>query len=103
MHQAVFKAIADPTRRRIIDVVADQANSTISTVSKHFKISRQAVTKHINILKEAGIIIMRKQGRETQLYFNYKEMKSLHEWLNKYSKFWNETADRLGDYLEEGD
>jgi DNA-binding transcriptional ArsR family regulator len=103
MHEAVFKALADPTRRSIIDVVAEQTNSTISSVCKNFKISRQAVTKHINILKEAGIIIMLKHGRQTQLYFNHKELKNLHEWLDKYSKFWSETADRLGDYLERND
>ncbi len=97
----LFKAVADPTRRDIFHalVIATSALS-ITQISGQFSMTRQGVTKHIKTLEEAGLVHINNQGRERFCMANPKELKTLNKWLSFYEQFWNDSLDKLGDYLD---
>ncbi|MDC8004355.1 metalloregulator ArsR/SmtB family transcription factor [Aureisphaera galaxeae] len=97
----VLKAIADPTRREIFHAVVVTATAlSISQISGQFQISRQGVTKHIKTLEGAGLIQITSQGRERYCHANPKPLEEVQKWLQFYDKFWDDSLDRLGSYLD---
>ena len=94
----VFQAIADPTRREIIDLVARQSLN-LNAVSDHFTISRPAISKHIKILTECGLIIIRQEGRERYCEAKLKPLAAVADWLDPYRKMMTEKYDRLDEVL----
>jgi DNA-binding transcriptional ArsR family regulator len=92
-YDAVLLALANATRRRILDIVAATPGCTVSEVSTHFTISRIGVLKHVNILEEAGMLVSQKAGRERALRFDPVPIRRiLDRWSDRYRDFW---ADRL--------
>jgi DNA-binding transcriptional ArsR family regulator len=90
---AVLLALANATRRRILDIVAAAPGSTVADVAQHFAMSRIGVLKHINVLEEAGMLVSHKTGRERALYFDPVPIRRILErWSDRYRDFW---ADRL--------
>ena len=83
----VFQAIADPTRRAILGLIALQA-MTPNAVAEHFDTSRQAVSKHIKILTECQLIHQEQSGREIYYHFNPNKMKEVADWLAPFTKMW---------------
>lgn len=102
MPQDVFQAIADPTRREIIDLLAGQS-MPVNDVADRFNISRPAVSKHIKILNECGLVVIRKEGRKRYCRTDPRKLKDVAEWANRYRKFWNEKLDALEALLNEED
>lgn len=102
MHKDVFQAIADPTRREIIDLLADQS-LPVNEVAKNFDISRPAVSKHIKILDECGLVVIRNKGRKRFCRTDPRKLKEVAEWTAKYQKFWSEKLDALEALLSEED
>ena len=100
MKRDVFHAIADPTRRQILGFIAIQS-LTVNGVAEKFKISRPAVSKHVKILKECGLINIRKEGRERYCEPKLDKLKEVSSWVEKYRIFWTEKLDRLEKFLEE--
>ncbi|KGO80900.1 MULTISPECIES: ArsR/SmtB family transcription factor [Flavobacterium] len=100
MRRDVFQAIADPTRREIINLLA-QNELNLNAVADNFEISRPAVSKHIKILTECGLIVIKQQGRERYCRAELKKLKEVAEWTNLYREFWNEKLDALGSFLED--
>jgi DNA-binding transcriptional ArsR family regulator len=98
MRRDVFQAIADPTRRDIIGLIADKSLN-LNSVADNFKVSRPAISKHIKILTECGLITITQQGRDRYCHANYKKLNEVSAWVNQYKKFWNEKLDALGDFL----
>ena len=98
MRRDVFQAIADPNRRAIINLLANQ-KLTLNGVAENFTISRPAISKHIKILTECGLIIIRQQGRERFCEANLKELNQVSEWVNQYKVFWNNKLDALEKFL----
>lgn len=98
MRRDVFQAIADPTRREIIGMLSQQTLN-LNNVADRFKISRPAISKHIKILTECGLITITKQGRERYCSAELKQLKQVAEWTARYQKFWTEKLDALGDFL----
>ncbi|WP_430907282.1 ArsR/SmtB family transcription factor [Maribacter sp. 2-571] len=96
----VFKAIADPTRRSIIDLVAREPVN-INAIAENFDMSRPAVSKHIKVLLDSGLVGVDQQGRDRFLYLQLKALKEVQFWLKKYEYFWNDNLDRLGEFLEQ--
>ena len=94
----VFQAIADPTRREIINLLANQALN-LNTVADKFDISRPAVSKHIKILAECGLIIISQQGRERYCSANFKKLREVSEWVDKYKSFWNKKLNALDEFI----
>jgi len=97
----VFDAIADPTRRRLIQLLAESDEIPLHELTVQFQMGRTAVSKHLTILKEAGLVIDRKVGRETRFRLNAAPLKEIQDWVAFYSKFWNTNMMRLKQLLEE--
>ena len=100
--ELVFRAIADPTRREIIHVLASlRAALTINQIVERFPASRQAVTKHIKQLEEAGLLEIRAEGRERYCSANAEPLKIVHDWVSAYEEFWDHKLGALGSYLDQ--
>lgn len=100
MRRDVFQAIADPVRRDIIRLLADEALS-VSAVAEQFNISRPAVSKHLKILEECGIIEIDKKGRERICYIQPSKLIPAFLWLEQYQNLWEDKLDAFEKYLIE--
>lgn len=97
---SVFKAIADPTRREIIHLLATANHAlSINDISSKFRSSRQAVTKHIKLLKKAGLIQIEKKGREKYCQVEVTPLKEVYDWVLFYETFWSQKLSALESYL----
>jgi len=96
----VFQAIADPTRREIIHLVARNPLN-LNAVAENFAVSRPAISKHIKILTECGLISIRVQGRERFCEARLDKLNEVAEWVEQYRKFWTEKLDALEVYLDQ--
>lgn len=100
MNRDPFAAIADPTRRAIIDALSKE-HLNINQISERFNtVSRQAVTKQLKYLEDSGLVTIEKSGREKYCYLTLDNLDEVNQWLKQYEKFWNKRLDRLGDYLQ---
>lgn len=99
MRRDVFQAIADPTRRRIIDTLV-QKPLNLNAVAENFHISRPAVSKHIKILNECGLVVIRQTGRERYCEINLKSLREVADWIEQYRVFWTRKLDALEMFLE---
>jgi len=100
MQRDVFQAIADPTRRAIIQMLAHQPMN-VNAVSDHFSVTRTAVYKHMKILTESGLLVLKQQGRERICEAKLGKLDEVSDWIEKYRKEWNHRLDALENYLEE--
>jgi DNA-binding transcriptional ArsR family regulator len=100
MRRDIFQAIADPTRRNILSLLASKA-MTPNDIADHFDTSRQAVSKHLQILAECQAIDQRRTGREIYYYFNPKKMKEIDQWLDPFRKLWEDRLDQLDQILKD--
>ncbi len=98
LRRDVFQAIADPTRREIINLLA-HGSLNLNTVAENFDISRPAVSKHIRILTECGLVSIKQQGRERYCHADLRKLKEVSEWTDRYKAFWNKKLDALEDFL----
>tara|TARA_Y100001935_G_scaffold121525_1_gene100537 strand:+ start:459 stop:791 length:333 start_codon:yes stop_codon:yes gene_type:complete len=94
----VFQAIADPTRRAIISLIALQA-MTPNALAEHFDSSRQAVSKHLQILTECDLVKQNQQGREIYYQLEVEKMKQIDDWLAQFRKIWETRFNQLDDVL----
>jgi DNA-binding transcriptional ArsR family regulator len=100
MRRDVFQAIADPTRRDIISLIANK-RSTPNTVAEHFRLSRQAISKHINILAECGLLSLEIQGREYYYTVQPKKLVEVDNWLEPFRKMWEDRFLKLDKVLHQ--
>lgn len=100
MRRDVFQAIADPTRRAIIHMVANN-NMNLNAVAEKFDVSRPAISKHIKILTECGLISINQQGRDRYCEARLEKLNEVSSWVEQYRDFWNKKLDALEIYLEE--
>lgn len=98
MRRDVFQAIADPTRRDIIHLLAHKTLN-LNSVAENFSISRPAISKHIKILTECGLIVIKQQGRERYCEANLKSLNQVSNWIEQYRVFWTSKLDALEDLL----
>ncbi len=94
----VFQAIADPTRRQIIDIIAKQPLN-LNSVAEKFDMSRQAVSLHIKILEECGLIMLRQQGRERYCEVKFDKLNEVAAWVDQYKQYWERKLDSMEKYL----
>jgi len=98
---AVFQALANEHRRRMLDIVKDQPGLAVGLLASHFDVSRIAVMKHLNVLESAGLVISEKEGRTRRLYFNATPIQMIHDrWTTQYSAYWAGNLTRI-KYLAE--
>ena len=98
MRRDVFQAIADPTRREILDRIAHQSLN-LNSVAEQFEISRPAISKHIKILTECGLIVIRQQGRERFCEARLQKLNEVSKWIEQYRVFWSGRLDALESFL----
>jgi DNA-binding transcriptional ArsR family regulator len=96
----VFQAIADPTRREIIGLIAKKP-MTPNTVADSFDISRQAISKHIQILTECGLLSLTIQGRDYYYTIQPKKLAEVNDWLEQFRKMWEDRFDAIDNILSE--
>jgi DNA-binding transcriptional ArsR family regulator len=100
MRRDVFQAIADPTRRAIINMIAQQPLN-LNSVAENFDVSRPAISKHIKILTECGLIIMKQKGRERYCEAKLDILNEVSDWVEQYKQFWTTKLDSLEIYLNQ--
>jgi DNA-binding transcriptional ArsR family regulator len=95
----VFQAIADPNRRAILGLLVNQ-RLTLNGVAENFRISRPAVSRHIKVLKECGLVVVIPQGRERYCEVRFDRLSEVSNWIDQYRQLWEGRFDRLDDVLE---
>jgi len=98
MRRDSFQAIADPTRRGILEIIAKQPLN-INAVAGNFEVSRTAIYKHIKILTECGLVIIKQQGRERYCEAKMEKLHEVSDWLGQYRKSWETQFNSLENYL----
>ncbi|NNU33302.1 winged helix-turn-helix transcriptional regulator [Mucilaginibacter sp. S1162] len=98
MRRDIYQAIADPTRRAILTLLAIQA-MTPNALAEHFNSTRQAVSKHIQILAECEAVSQKQSGREIYYHVNANKMKEIDKWLDTFRKMWEDRFNQLDDLL----
>ena len=98
----VFQAIAHPTRRRLLDELVD-GEASVNTLAAPFTMSRPAVSQHLRILREAGLVAERRVGRERIYRLQPEPLRQVDDWVRRYERFWSHKLGALGDYLEGDD
>jgi DNA-binding transcriptional ArsR family regulator len=94
----VFQAIADPTRREIIGLLASQSLN-LNAIAEKFDVTRQAVSLHVKILTECGLIVIKQQGRERLCEAKLDKLSEVYDWVDQYRELWNERFKSLDKYL----
>jgi DNA-binding transcriptional ArsR family regulator len=99
MRRDVFQAIADPTRREIIRLIAGQP-LTLNAIAENFEVSRPAISKHIRILTECGIVTIQVRGREHYCEAQLQKLTEVSQWVDYFKTYWNQKLDALGEFLD---
>ena len=97
----VYRAIADPTRRQLIRLLAGVDELPLHEIAANFQVGRTAVSKHLTVLQKAGLVAARKVGRETRYHLNAAPLREVQEWASFYEALWTQRIVRLRDVLEE--
>lgn len=96
----VFQAIADPTRRAILGMIARQPVN-VNNIAENFDVSRQAISLHLKILAECDLLNVQQLGRERFYEAKLEKLNEVHEWVEQYRKIWLNRFDNLKDFLED--
>jgi DNA-binding transcriptional ArsR family regulator len=95
-----FAALADPTRRRILEHLA-RGDRCVTDLARPYRMSLPAVSKHLHVLERAGLVRRRRRGRVHQLKLEAAPMQQAQQWIETYRRFWEESFDRLDEYLQQ--
>lgn len=96
----VFQAIADPTRREIIHMIAHKSLN-LNSIAGNFQVTRQAISLHIKILTECGLVEIKQQGRERYCEAKLEKLSEVNEWTEQYRVFWTKKFHALKNFLEQ--
>ena len=99
----LFKSLADPTRRAIFEGLVKGGEQPVHVLTTLARVSQPAVSKHLGVLKEAGLVGDRRRGRETFYVARPEALRPLADWVSEYGRFWNDHLDRLEDLLKRMD
>ena len=96
---SVFHALADPTRRRILEALGS-SERTVGELAEPLEISLPGVSKHLGVLERAGLLSRRREGRIHHIKFETEALTPAMEWIETHRKFWEDSFDRLSEFLE---
>ena len=100
----VWKALSDPTRRHILDLLRDGPATTTAIVESFSELSRFGVMKHLDVLKKAGLVVVRKEGRRRYNSLNALPLRRIYErWVSRYEEFWARNLIELKEQVEGDD
>jgi DNA-binding transcriptional ArsR family regulator len=97
---AIFKSLADPTRRALFERLSRHGEQTVRILTDSSGVSQPAVSKHLRVLKQAGLVLARHEGRQTHYSAQPRALAPLVDWMSFYSRFWHDRFDRLEDLLK---
>jgi DNA-binding transcriptional ArsR family regulator len=100
---ALFKSLADPTRRALFERLSRDGEQTVRMLTDNAGVSQPAVSKHLRVLKRAGLVRARHRGRQTHYTAQPRALAPLVDWMSFYSTFWHDRFDRLEDLLKRMD
>ena len=95
----VYQAIADPTRRRILDLLAESEHS-VGELAEPFQMSRPAISQHLKVLRDAGLVSEHRQGRQRIYQLQPQPLHEVELWMRSYRRFWRNKMHALGEYLD---
>ena len=95
----VFAAVADPTRRRLLDLLATR-ETPVNGLATRFAMSRPAISQHLRVLREAGLVRERRAGRQRVYRLRPERLKEVYDWAAHYQRFWTKKLRSLGEHLE---
>lgn len=99
----IFLSLGDPTRRAIFERLCRKGEQTVWMLTEHAGVSQPAVSKHLSVLKQSGLVHDRREGRQTHYSANPKGLAPLVDWMNAYTAFWRRKFDALEDLLNRMD
>lgn len=94
----VFQAIADPTRRDILSLIA-QEPLNLNSIAENFEVSRPAISQHIKVLNESGLVVIHKKGRQRFCHIRPQKIKEVDEWLEQFKQLWEDRFSQLDQVL----
>ncbi|MCE9584452.1 MAG: metalloregulator ArsR/SmtB family transcription factor [Planctomycetes bacterium] len=95
-----FNAVAEPRRRKILNLLM-RGERSVNGVARMLHFKQPQVSKHLRVLKQVGLVRVRGAGKQRMYRLNGKGLKPMHDWVSSFERFWNESFDRLADYLKE--
>jgi DNA-binding transcriptional ArsR family regulator len=98
--ETVFRAIADPTRRDILALLRGRTHS-VGEIARNFRASRPAISKHLRLLRSAGLVITHRRGTARICELDARPLRAVNDWLHQYEAFWSDSLLSLKTYLEE--
>jgi DNA-binding transcriptional ArsR family regulator len=98
----IFTAIAHPVRRQLLDMLSQQEHS-VTELSAPFAMTRPAISQHLRILLDSGLVSEYRKGRERRYQLHAERLLEVQRWLHTYQRFWQNRLQALGSYLEEQD
>ena len=96
----VFNAVAEPQRRHILNLLA-QGERSVNEVAAALGLNQPQVSKHLRVLREVGLVSVRGSGQQRLYKLNGSGLKPIHDWVKSFEQFWEESFDRLAEYLKE--
>lgn len=96
----VFNAIAEPQRREIL-VLLRTGERPVTELAQELGLSQPGASKHLRVLREVGLVVGRQAGKQRLYGLDARGLRSVHEWTGGFVQFWDESFDRLGDYVQE--
>jgi DNA-binding transcriptional ArsR family regulator len=94
-----FRAIADPTRRAVLDLLS-QRECNVNDLVGRFRMTQPAMSQHLRVLREAGLVSSRRAGRERMYRIRPEHLKPIADWVGQYERFWKRKLGSLGEFLE---
>jgi DNA-binding transcriptional ArsR family regulator len=97
----VFFAIADPTRRRLLDALGRQPAQAVNSLAAPFSMTRPAISQHLRILRDAGLVVEHRVGRERRYQLQATPLREVSDWVGQYEQFWQSHLTKLGNFLDQ--
>ena len=101
-HGEAFRAVADPTRRAVLDLLRD-GERTVSELCTQFDVSQPAISQHLKVLRDTGLVSVRRDGRVHYYKLEPLPLREVADWIEHYDQFWDDKLEALGKYLDEQD
>ena len=100
LHADVFSAIGEPTRRRLLDLLG-RGEQPVNRLAQPFRMTRPAISQHLRVLRHAGLVTVRRVGRERRYRLRAKPLEEVYDWVAHYERFWRKKLKALGKYLDQ--
>ena len=95
-----FNAVAEPRRRHILNLLA-KGERSVNDIAVSLRVRQPQASKHLKVLKEVGLVSVRGEGKQRLYKLHAAALKPIHDWVKTFEQFWNESFDRLADYLKQ--